>query len=49
MFLRAGEKLTWYPSKRRAKVEQIQTDVVPFSLTRCVGKLIERLVNTRLV
>ena len=49
MFLRAGEKLTWYPSKRKARIKQIQTDVVPFRLTSCVGKLMERLVNTRLV
>ena len=28
MFLRAGEKLTWYPSTRRARTEQIQTATV---------------------
>ena len=28
MFLRAGEKLTWYPSTRRTRAEQIQTATV---------------------
>ena len=28
MFLRAGEKLTWYSSTRRARIEQIQTATV---------------------
>ena len=28
MFLRTGEKLTWYPSTRRARTEQIQTATV---------------------
>ena len=28
MFLRAGEKLTWYSFTRRARTEQIQTATV---------------------
>ena len=28
MFLRAGEKVTWYPSTRRTRTEQIQTAAV---------------------
>ena len=28
MFLRAGEKLTWYPFTRRARIEHMQTATV---------------------
>ena len=47
MFLRAGEKLTWYPSTRKARIKQIQTAIV--SLTSCVGKLMEQSIKTCLV
>ena len=36
MFLRAGEKLTWYPSTRRARTEQIQTATVVLSASPVV-------------
>ena len=49
MSLRTGEKLTWYPSTRRPRIERTQTATVIISLNSCVGKVMERMINSRLV
>ena len=49
MFLRAGEKLAWYPSTRRARIEQIQTVTILSASPVVWAKFMERMINTRLV